>query len=353
LKREVFIRKNTLIKMTARIIHQTDLFHPHEDPDDHWDLACMYALAFAGDVKLESVLVDSPLPEHDGQPDAMGIAQMNYITGLNVPFTVGSSISTVSRQDKQPDLKESDENGVRMLLDTLAESPDKVFINIVGSARDVAIAGNRAPELFQEKCAGIYLNAGTGTHLPDHDRDREHNVMVNPSAYTAIYDIPCPLYWMPCWGSRVRGKTFKYGTWYQFQQKEILEHISDRMQKFFAFMLGRVESVSWLKYLTDAKDEAILTKFGEEDRHMWCTAGFFHVAGKVVTSDGEIIDAKEAEGKSVFTFDPIDIQCDDLGLTKWTPGDESSNRYIFHVRDMDNYAVAMTKAMRTLLKTLP
>ena len=26
------------------IIHSTDLFHPHDDPDDHFDLACLFAL---------------------------------------------------------------------------------------------------------------------------------------------------------------------------------------------------------------------------------------------------------------------------------------------------------------------
>ncbi len=342
--------------MTARIIHQTDLFHPHEDPDDHWDLACIYALALAGDIEFESILIDCPPLDHPGQPDAMGIAQMNYITGLNVPFTVGSSVPTISRQDKQPDLKGSDENGVRRLLDVLAKSPDPVFINIVGSARDVAIAGCRAPELFKEKCAGIYLNAGTGTPHTEDDMEIEYNVRLNPAAYGAIFDIPCPLFWMPCYetlGTGDRTKTYGYGTRYQFLQKDILEHISDRMQKFFAYMLGRVESVNWLKYLSDAKDEAVLTEFGNKDRAMWCTAGFFHVAGKGITSKGEIIDLEKAQGKSIFTFDPIDIQCDDKGVTRWTSGDESSNRFIFHVRDMENYAVAMTKAMRTLLKTLP
>ena len=26
------------------VLHTTDLFRPHMDPDDHWDLACIYAL---------------------------------------------------------------------------------------------------------------------------------------------------------------------------------------------------------------------------------------------------------------------------------------------------------------------
>ena len=30
------------------VLHETDLFRPHGDPDDHWDLACEYALAKVG-----------------------------------------------------------------------------------------------------------------------------------------------------------------------------------------------------------------------------------------------------------------------------------------------------------------
>jgi len=349
--------------MTARIIHQTDLFHPHEDPDDHWDLACIYALALAGDINLESLLIDFPPVDHAGQPDAMGIAQMNFITGLNVPFTVGSSIPVVLRQDKQPEVEGSDKNGVQMLLDTLAKSPDPVFINIVGSARDVAIAGNRAPELFKEKCAGIYLNAGTGTPDTDEEMEIEYNVRLNPAAYGAVFDIPCPIFWMPCFealGPAVDGASDldsweiggEYGTWYKFLQKDILDHLGDRMQKFFAFMLGRVESANWLNYLKDPKDEAILSKKGNDFRHMYCTAGFFHVAGKGVTSDGEIVDLRKGGDESLFTFDPIDVQCDDLGITRWTPAKGSTNRFLFHVKDVEKYAAAMTKAMRSLVQTL-
>ena len=31
------------------VIHVTDLHRPHVDPDDHWDLACVFALAYAGE----------------------------------------------------------------------------------------------------------------------------------------------------------------------------------------------------------------------------------------------------------------------------------------------------------------
>ena len=33
-----------------KLIHITDLYHPHEDPDDHFDLAQIFALAKNGDI---------------------------------------------------------------------------------------------------------------------------------------------------------------------------------------------------------------------------------------------------------------------------------------------------------------
>ena len=38
-----------------------------------------------------------------------------------------------------------------------------MVISILGSTRDVALAGKLEPQLLATKCAGIYLNAGSGT----------------------------------------------------------------------------------------------------------------------------------------------------------------------------------------------
>lgn len=43
------------------VIHQTDLFRPHEDPDDHWDLALQFALQHCGSTNISAILLDSPL----------------------------------------------------------------------------------------------------------------------------------------------------------------------------------------------------------------------------------------------------------------------------------------------------
>jgi hypothetical protein len=47
-------------KQKVPVLHVTDLFRPHNDPDDHWDLACVYALAHQGDIDLKGILIDYP-----------------------------------------------------------------------------------------------------------------------------------------------------------------------------------------------------------------------------------------------------------------------------------------------------
>ena len=59
----------------------------------------------------------------------------------------------------------------------------------------------KEPRLFAEKCAGIYLNAGAGSQNPaeqSSDGNVEWNVGLNGGAYAVTFELPCPIYWMPC-----------------------------------------------------------------------------------------------------------------------------------------------------------
>jgi hypothetical protein len=341
---------------TIPVIHVTDLFRPHMDPDDHWDLACVYALACRGDVELKGVLIDYPPPHgQDRNPDIAAVAQMNRITGLSVPVAVGSPHPMKSRHDAQPHATPSDHQGVRMVLDTLRASDRPVFINVTGCSRDIAIAGKKAPDLFADKCAGIYLNAGTGS--PDRKPARlEYNVTLDRAAYAAIFDLPCPVYWMPCFeGTESQGGPVvrEYASHYTFRQDEILPHLSEPIRSYFVCMFARHTDHNWLGYLTQQPDSALLADVGAKDRHMWCTAGFFHASGHLVTSEGRTLPRDKANDRAVFAFDPVDITCSEDGLTRWHHDADSENRFIFHVRDMENYQRAMTKAMKSLLVDLP
>jgi hypothetical protein len=345
------------VEKKTPVLHVTDLYRPHIDPDDHWDLACMYALACRGDIELKGVLIDHP-PENAGQrnPDIAAVAQMNLIAGTCVPVAVGSGLPMRSRDDVQANAPTVNRQGVQMVLDVLRKSSEPVVINILGSSRDVAIAGKREPELFKAKCAGIYLNAGTGSPQMGPASKLEYNVTLDKYAFAAIFDLPCPVYWMPCFEELESGRqqqVCEYGTHYKFRQDQILPYLSDMVQNYFAYMFGKYTDSNWLGYLEGKKDEALLSKVGSMYRNMWCTAGFLHAVGYTVARDGQIVPRDEKHTEPVFTFDAVKVKCDDNGVTHWVHDDSSKGRFIFHVWDTDNYQSAMTGAMKSLLTALP
>ena len=348
------------------MLHVSDLFRPHNDPDDHWDLACAYALAHQGRAELQGVLIDYPHPARHHDPDVLAVAQMNYLTGKAVPAVVGSPKRLDAQQARLPE-HAADVAGIRAFRDLLRGAPRPVVIGVLGSCRDVAIAAQLEPELFAKKCAAVYLNAGSGT--PDQAKAArlEWNVNLDPVSYGAMFRLPCRVYWMPCFeevpGKGAKWQVAPYGTFYRFRQDEILPHLSDRVQNFFAYMYrhGRtlgpkspppVAQTAWLQYLVGPRETDLLVRQGQLDRNMWCTGGFLHAVGLTVTVDGQIVPLAEAKNP-VYTFEPMRVECLPSGVTHWTPDAKSTDRFIFRVLNPERYASAMTAAMRTLLKTLP
>jgi hypothetical protein len=354
-------------KSKVAMIHVTDLFRPHADPDDHWDLACVYSLAQRGDVDLLAVAIDYP-PQAGLDPDVQAVAQMNYLTGLSVPVVVGSPRRFDPSEIDRPENKTS-LGGVNAIVKILRDASQPVVINILGSSRDVALAGRLYPTLFADKCAGVYLNAGSGTRDKALAGRLEYNVILDPVSYAGIFELPCPVYWMPCFEVEPgpHGEPLvagPYGTYYRFKQKEVLPHLSARARNYFAFVFKQSEESrmaeneapptlrsNWLHYLEGPNDAALLTQEGQRYRNMWCTGGFLHAAGYGVESDGRIAPQKELKSP-LFTFDPVRVGCNAQGITTWTPA-TSGHQFIFHVRDEARYPVAMTAAMRSLLHTLP
>jgi hypothetical protein len=332
------------------MIHATDLYHVHNDPDDHWDLATIYALGYSGEIDLRGILFDYPSRSGLGDPDVMGVAQMNYYSGLVVPSVVGTPFAMTTRDDTQTQATNIELQGVNWLLETLRKSHSPVVINIVGAATNVAVALKMDPTLFKKKCKAIYLNAGSANSLTD--KKLEYNVKLNPSAYAAIFDATCPVYWMPCMTRTNIMEVGEYGTYYSFIQKEILPDLPVKLQNFFLFMFGQKKNHEWFSYLNGTPEDDLLTQFSNSLRRMWCTAGFIHAAGNKVTAEGEIVPLNSKK-ESVFSFLPVKTSCNDLGFVDWKLDNTVKNRYIFHVNNMADYSTAMTIAMKQLLLQLP
>jgi len=332
------------------LVHCTDLFHPHGDPDDHWDLACVYALAHAGWADPKAVVIDYPPGRRAGGPDAMAVGQMNAVTGLAVPAATGAPPGVDAAEAAEAP-------GIRATLEALRTSPRPLVITVTGHCRDVVLAARAAPDLFRQKCRAVYVNAGSGTPEPEQAKRLEYNVGLDPASYAAVFDLPCPVYWMPCFevvpGQGVAWEVRTYGTFWRFRQGAILPHLSPRVQQFLLYMLSRSTDPKWLRFLEAAPDADTVARFGRQPRNMWCTAGFLHLAGRTVTREGDIVPLAGAGEDAVFTFDPVAVSCDERGVTTWRPDADARDRFLFHVRDTGRYAEAMTRAMKALLTTLP
>jgi len=226
-----------------------------------------------------------------------------------------------------------------------------VAITIVGSATDVAVAARREPELFRNKCAGVYLNSGA-THQPRPEM-LEHNVKLNPAAYAAMFDLPCPLYWFPCWNmceDRISGE---WGTFYWMPHKSVFSGVESQVLSYFWYMFSRSQDPRYLRMLKTPPPEEDWNKILDGQRGMWSPASFFVLAGLTVTKTGKIVPIAEAGGEALFRMEHVKVLCEDNGRLTWELSKEPTGRFVFHVLDVPGYPAAMTEAVRTLLRALP
>lgn len=337
--------------MASKLIHITDLYHPHADPDDHYDLAQVFALAKSGAIQLEQVMIDH---SHRGSgnysPALFAVYQLNHLTGQNVHVTLGAD---TGKFVGNPQLwKAAPKNEVwaaEKIIEILEQSDDKVYITIVGGCLDTAIALERAPEVFREKCAGIVLNAGT-SHS---SREKlEYNVALGPLEYSKIFRAPCPVYWNPCFRSPDRKLwSGENATFYVFKQKEVFPYLSDRLMNYFLYMLNKCQDTRFLQALEQPISVEEVEKYGNLDRNMWCTGSIFDLAGKTVTMDGEVVNKEETD-TPIFEYKPIRVACEEDGFTTWSFDNTSQDRFLFHINDLERYQMVMPKALAAILKEI-
>lgn len=335
-----------------RFLHQTDLFRPHNDPDDHWDLACAYALAVRGLASLSGILIDHPpgppLLNHKSDPDLGAVAQLSYLTGIHPAVAVGHGEFFSNRRRLDGDAPP----GVKMVLDQLADSPEGLYVVVVGAARDLAEALVRKPSLFAEKCRGIYLNIGSGCPEPAAVKALEWNVKLDPTGFAEIFRAPCPVYWMPCLEDEAGPgdpHSRDFATHYRFRQEDILAKLPRPVRNYFGWMFSREPSSAWLDAL-EGDFEALLAVKGAEHRMMYSTGSFFDLVGCGVTREGRVLPKSDPSGDWVYRFEPVEIECAADGVTRWLPsGSSTPTRFLFHVLDRDAYPAAMAAAMEELL----
>ena len=330
------------------VIYGTDLFHPHVDPDDHFDLATLFALP---ELEVKAILLDQGVRQLK-RPGAIPLQQMMQMTGRKVPFAIGLGQKLGSPADDGHEQPAEFQAAVNLLLKTLRESSAPVTIIAAGSVRDICAAWNREPALMKQKVGRLYLNIGNAD-----SSQSEYNVDLDPQAYVGLLRSGLPLYVCFCLPLQPGGSNALYSTWWQFRQSEVLASAPRALQNYFIYALQRCapEELDPLQALrADLRPWQRLV--WEMDRNMWCTASFLHAAGRKVRKINNGWTASQqpgAEATEPFSFVPARIQVDATGKTTWETEAANPNIQLFKVASREHYGPAMRDCLRELLTAFP
>lgn len=332
------------------VIYCTDLFHPHDDPDDHFDIACLYAIK---EIEIKAIILDQG-EKQKNKPGSVPISQLNHITGRNIPYAVGLSDELKWPQDKGLWQAKEYQDGVELVLKTLKTSKEPVSIVSVGSLRDITAGYNRSPGLFKTKVNRLFIFIGEASkkgHI-------EYNVGLDKNAYIRIMNSGLPVYWVPCFDGG-RWQNNGRASYWRASHKDLLERVSDRVMNYFIYALLKRNEESPIQYLDSKINIDDRKKVLSMNRNLWCTAIFSHIAGRrFVRWGNEFISMptnasyNKEQVIRPFEFEEVSVFVDEQANFFYEHTNKAVKIKQFHVLTPDTYAEVMTSVTAQLLHQL-
>ena len=330
------------------IIWETDLFHPYCDMDDYYDLAILFALAQKR-LSINGILIDHPPNWPDSEPALTALKQMEVISGITVPACASTPTQKVSPFFLPA--KARNTTGSDWLIRLLKKTDKKTDIHIAGSCEDIVSALKEKPELFEEKCSGIYLNAGTLLAPSANPQYRlEYNMTMHTAYFEYLFQGPYTIFWSPCFyalDQEWKAVEGNGGSRYPILQSDIFHEIKEPLLLYFLFALERSKDLKFSDYENRKADPDKVEFFGRKCQDMFCTAGQIWSAGYSVDEAGNLCSRESG----VFFFASADIACDRFGNITWNLS-PSGRHKMLQIPDQRKYTVAMKKALLLLLKEL-
>jgi hypothetical protein len=112
----------------------------------------------------------------------IAVEQLNRIFARRVPWCMGTEERLRSVDDAQRDLPAYQQLGIEALLAALGEAPQPVHLTVFGSARMLALALNRDPELCRRAIAMVHFCAGSASPSGRPNRFMEWNIALDQYA---------------------------------------------------------------------------------------------------------------------------------------------------------------------------
>jgi len=330
------------------VIYSTDLYHPHIDLDDHFDLAQLFALA---ELDIKGIILDiNGKVERSGQP---AVEQMMAMTGRSVALAVGLKTPLRGLDDRAMDQPGEFQKGVELVLRVLKESDEAVAIITTGSVRDIVAAYNREGEMFRRKVSGIHMNIGSAGVGGE-----EYNVGLDVVAYRAMVQSGLPVFLYPCFPA-----DGKLATYWRLDWKPIFEDGGFRreLRNYFVYAMegvdpGKEAAASILRpgFRPESRGR------GQNPKEIWCTPSLLEVAGRKVYAVGpnkwiasRTVPAGGVE-QAVWSLAPARIELDERGRpTKVEIGAASANVRVFGRSDPKLYEQVMRSCLLDLYRGFP
>ncbi|MDI1248572.1 MAG: hypothetical protein PSV13_06780 [Lacunisphaera sp.] len=339
------------------LLHLTDLYHPPQDPDDHLDLATIAGLP---EYDLRGVVLDITrkflVAKPEGwdiarDPGYVPVAQLSHLTGHAIPVAMGPIDPLKHPADDARDRPLAEQGGIALLLDVLARSPEPVTISAVGSARVIAAAFNREPELLRAKTRAVLLNIGS-TGGPK----REWNVGLDPSAYVALWRSGLPIHWFPCGTDKSAfDPAHERGTYWKVPHAVLFRDLPDGLRAWLDYAFSGSPRGDIITALAAGGRGPEWAKVLAGERNMWATVSLVLGAGRVLArtpAGWRFVPTAAAGGLELWPFrlDPIRATVDDEARVSWQVAEEPAPVRLFGRKPGADYGVAMAVALNALLR---
>jgi len=337
------------------VIDTTDLYHPHQDVGDNFDLIAAYALP---EVDLRAVILDVTEEYRrptsgDGiarDPGIIPVCQLNSIFGRSVPYATAPFQRMRSIHDPMLDAPAPQQAGVRLLLETLDRSDQPVNITVFGSARPVAVAYNREPDLMRTKTRMIHLCAGATE--PGYV---EWNAALDPHAFVRLLRSDLPIAYYPCATADGPFAYSEHSCFWLLPDLRFVRQMDPRLQSYLAYAFTRSARPDFLCAMDEPPTEQALASFVTRPHNVWETAIWAIIARRCVARDaeGHFRLLKENEIPQPGTelpneLLPCRLEALDDGQVRVQLTDEATTTSIYYRGDPRAHEAALREALPAL-----
>jgi pyrimidine-specific ribonucleoside hydrolase len=351
------------VKAAARekrpVIDVTDLYHPHQDVGDNFDLIAAFALP---EVDLRGVVLDVTQRFRDNNeqdrggprdPGVIPVTQLNYLFDRNVPYGIGPFSRMKSPEDPLLDAPAFQQTGIQLILDTLRQSREPVDLLSFGSGRPIAAAYNRAPRLLRRKLRRLHLCAGATA--PDFI---EWNVALDPLAIVRLLKSDLPIAIYPC---ATKDGPFAYdehNSFWRLPDLEFVREMDPALERYLVYAFERSSRIDFLRVLDGEIPKEGLDRLCRNKHNVWETAVWAQVADRklVRKADGTCRLVPSAEARSTDRvlpgeLRPCRVEVRDSGGFVFSETSQRTNFSIYYRGDPKENEAALRQAVPALYRS--